>query len=52
MPELQEQALGGVLVAEQLAVGERLNDLQHQLDVRPRDAVRLEHFVVEAFGLV
>ena len=50
--ELQQQPLGGMLVAEQLAVGERLNDLLHQLEVRPRRAVLLEHLVVKAFGLV
>ena len=30
--QLQQQALGGVLVAEQLAIGERLDDLLDQLD--------------------
>src|ERR1019366_3200735 len=50
--QLQQQALGGVLVAEQLAIGERLDDLLDQLIVRPRRSVRLEHLVVKAFGLV
>jgi hypothetical protein len=50
--QLQQQAFGGVFVAQQLAVGERLNNLLDQLILRPRRAVRLEHLVVEAFGLV
>ncbi len=50
--ELQQQPLGGMLVAQQLAVGERLDDLLHQLEVRPRRTVLLEHLVVKAFGLV
>ena len=33
---LQQQALGGVLVAQQMAVGERLDGLQQQPRVRPR----------------
>ncbi len=50
--ELQQQPLGGMLIAQQLAVGERLYDLLHQLKVRPRRTVLLEHLVVKAFGLV
>ena len=33
---LQQQPLGGVLVAQQLAVGERFDGFQQQLGVRPR----------------
>ena len=50
--ELQQKPLGSMLVAQQLAVGQRLDNLLHQLEVRPRHTVLLEHLVVKAFGLV
>ena len=49
---LQQQALGGVLVAQQVALGERLDGIHQQPGVRPRAAVGVEQFVVKAFGLV
>jgi hypothetical protein len=50
--QLQQHTLRGVLVAEQLSIGQRLNDLLDQLEVGPGGTVRLEHLVVEAFGPV
>ncbi len=47
---LQQQALGGALVAQQVAIREALDGIHQQADVRPRRAVVLEHFVVEVFG--
>ena len=50
--QLQQQPLGGVLVTEQLAIGQGLNDLLDQFKVRPGGPVRLEHFVVKTFSPV
>ena len=49
---LQQQSLGGVLVSQKLAVGQRLDRLQQQPAVRPRMAAVFEHLVVEAVCVV
>ena len=51
-PEVQQRRLGGLLPAQQLALGEVLDPLDEELRSPPGTAPRLENLVVEALGLV
>src|SRR5476649_1561134 len=50
--QLEQQTVGGVLIAQKLAVRQRLDDIENQLDVRAAPAIVCEHLIVETFGLV
>ena len=50
--QLQQQALGRLLAALQLAVVERLDGVEQQPRLGARLARRVEHLVVEAVGVV
>ena len=49
---VQERALGGLLPAEELAVGQRFDELAERARRRPRLAVGVEHLIEEAAGFV
>ena len=49
---VQERALGRLLPAQQLAVGQRLDQLDQRPGGRPRLAAGLEHLVEEGAGLI
>ena len=51
-PEIQQRRLGGLLPAQQLALGEVLDPLDEELRSPPGTTPRLENLVVEALGLV
>ena len=51
-PEVQQRRLGGLLPAQQLALGEVLDPLDEELRSPPGTTPRLENLVVEALGLV
>ncbi len=50
--ELEEEAFGGMFIAEELSGVERLDDFEDQFHVRADTAVALKHFVVEAFRFI
>jgi len=49
---LEEEAFGGVLLAEQLAIGEGLDGVERHLDMRARATVGGKHLIVEALSFV
>src|SRR5581483_9058418 len=49
---LKQEALGSMLVAQQVAFRQGLDGLDKQAGMGPRPAIAFEHLVVEAFGAV
>jgi hypothetical protein len=51
-PHLQQQAVGSMLVAQQLAVGEAFDGIDEKLSLGTREAAWFKKFVVESGGIV